>query len=83
MAITNDTSSAINGASVSTLDALWALISVQPQKVKQILASRLLSDLSKEDRNMKSLDKALEDVRCGRVSEQFDSAVGLFKHLGI
>lgn len=83
MAITNDTSSAINGASVSTLDALWALISVQPQKVKQILASRLLSDLSKEDRNMKSLDKALEDVRCGRVSEQFDSAEGLFKHLGI
>lgn len=49
--ITNDIASTVNNAPVRMLDALWALISAQPKKVKKTLASRLLVDLSKESRN--------------------------------
>lgn len=49
--ITNDIASTVNNAPVSTLDALWALISGQPKKVKKTSVSRLLVDLSKESRN--------------------------------
>ncbi|MDD7525683.1 MAG: hypothetical protein SPK22_07410 [Alloprevotella sp.] len=68
---------------INTIDALWAIISAQPRKVRKELAMRLQIELPSCRRRITGLDKAMNDVKEGRVSGPFKTAEELFEHLKI
>ena len=72
-----------SGASINTADALWALISAQPRKVRKELAIRLQDEFPITHRHETELDLALKDAREGRVSGPFNTPEELFEHLKI
>ena len=68
---------------IDTVDALWAIISSQPKKIRRALAERLQGELVNAKSKKTGLDKALDDVENGLVSGTFNSADELFKHLNV
>ncbi|MGM9703955.1 MAG: hypothetical protein ACI3YZ_10505 [Prevotella sp.] len=68
---------------IETVDALWAIISTQPKKIRKALAERLQCDIQDVRSRKTGLDKALEDVKKGRVSGPFNSVDELFDHLNL
>ena len=68
---------------IDTVDALWAIISSQPKKIRRALAERLQGELVNAKSRKTGLDKALDDVENGLVSGPFNSADELFKHLNV
>ena len=68
---------------IDTVDALWAIISSQPKKIRRALAERLQGELVNAQSKKTGLDKALDDVENGLVSGPFNSADELFKHLNV
>ena len=68
---------------IDTVDALWAIISSQPKKIRRALAERLQGELVNAKSKKTGLDKALDDVENGFVSGPFNSADELFKHLNV
>ena len=68
---------------IETVDALWAIISTQPKKIRKALAERLQCEIQDVRSRKTGLDKALEDVKKGRVSGPFNSADELFDHLNL
>ena len=68
---------------IDTVDALWAIISSQPKKIRRALAERLQGELVNAKSKKTGLDKALDDVENGLVSGPFNSADELFKHLNV
>ena len=68
-------------ANINTTDALWAIISAQPRKVRKELAIRFQEDLPVAHRHATELDLALQDVKEGRVSGPFNTPAELFEHL--
>lgn len=53
---------------IDTVDALWAIISSQPKKIRRALAERLQGELVNAKSKKTGLDKALDDVENGLVS---------------
>ena len=47
---------------IDTVDALWAIISSQPKKIRRALAERLQGELVNAKSKKTGLDKALDDV---------------------
>ena len=72
-----------SGAGITTTDALWAIISAQPRKVRKELAIRLADELAITHRHSTELDQALKDVKEERVSGPFNTPEELFKHLNL
>ncbi|MDD6472140.1 MAG: hypothetical protein PUF62_03780 [Bacteroidales bacterium] len=72
-----------SGSGINTTDALWAIISAQPRKVRKELAMRLQDEFPMTPRCENELDHALKDVKEGRMSEPFNTPEELFKHLKI
>lgn len=68
---------------IDTVDALWAIFSSQPKKIRRALAERLQGELVNAKSKKTGLDKALDDVENGLVSGPFNSADELFKHLNV
>ena len=68
---------------IDTVDALWAIISSQPKKIRRALAERLQGELVNAKSKKTGLNKALDDVENGLVSGPFNSADELFKHLNV
>lgn len=68
---------------IETVDALWAIISTQPKKIRKALAERLQCEIQDVRSRKTGLDKALEDVKKGRVSGPFNSVDELFDHLNL
>ncbi|MGM9697797.1 MAG: hypothetical protein ACI3Y0_04050 [Prevotella sp.] len=68
---------------IETVDALWAIISTQPKKIRKALAERLQCGFHDVRSRKTGLDKALEDVKKGRVSGPFNSVDELFDHLNL
>lgn len=72
-----------SGTGINTTDALWAIISSQPRKVRKELAIRLANELPITHHHSTGLDQALKDVKEGRVSGPFNTPEELFKHLNL
>ena len=72
-----------SGTGIDTADALWAIISAQPRKIRKELAMRLQNEFPRAARHTTELDQAVQEAEDGRVSGPFNSAEELFKHLGI
>ncbi|MGM9798280.1 MAG: hypothetical protein ACI3ZY_12080 [Parabacteroides sp.] len=70
-----------SGVSINPTDALWAIISTQPRKVRKELAIRLQDEFPIKNRHATGLDQALEDIKEGRVSGPFNTPEELFEHL--
>lgn len=68
---------------IETVDALWAIISTQPKKIRKALAERLQCEIQDVRSRKTGLDKALEDVKKRRVSGPFNSVDELFDHLNL
>ena len=71
------------GTNINTADALWAIISAQPRKVRKELAIRLQDEFPIKDRHATGLDEALEDIKEGRMSGPFYTPDELFEHLKV
>ena len=70
-----------SGTGINTTDALWAIISAQPRKIRKELAIRLHEEFPITHRYATELDQALRDVKEGRVSGPFNTPEELFEHL--
>ena len=71
------------GTNIYTADALWAIISAQPRKVRKELAIRLQDEFPIKNRHANGLDEALEDIKEGRMSGPFYTPEELFEHLQV
>ena len=71
------------GTNINTADALWAIISAQPRKVRKELAIRLQDEFPTKNRHATGLDEALEDIKEGRMSGPFCTPEELFEHLQV
>lgn len=68
---------------INTADALWAIISTQPRKVRKELAIRLQDEFPIMHHHVTELDQALRDAKEGRISGPFNTPEELFEHLKI
>ena len=78
-----ETESGIRTSGMDTAEALWTIIAAQPRKVRKELAIRLQNDLSSTRHRITELDKAIEDVKMGRLSGPFSTPEELIEHLKI